>query len=109
TEHRCTTVPEVKKCTKAGTGCGSCVKVLGQLVDAELEANGVEVDKGLCGCFGHTREELYEIVLALRLTSYRELLDRYGREEARGGDGCEVDRKSTRLNSSHVKISYAVF
>src|SRR5690606_39278726 len=22
---------------------------------------------------------------------------------------CEVDRKSTRLNSSHVKISYAVF
>src|SRR5690606_41164772 len=23
--------------------------------------------------------------------------------------GCAVDRKSTRLNSSHVKISYAVF
>ena len=23
TEHSCTTVPEVKKCTKAGTGCGS--------------------------------------------------------------------------------------
>ncbi|MFF7367548.1 nitrite reductase large subunit NirB [Streptomyces tricolor] len=90
TEHRCTTVPEVKKCTKAGTGCGSCVKVLGQLVTAELEASGVEVDKGLCGCFGQTREELYEIVRALRITSYQELLDRYGREGARGGDGCEV-------------------
>ncbi|MEV6805447.1 nitrite reductase large subunit NirB [Streptomyces sp. NPDC051132] len=90
TEHRCTTVPEVKKCTKAGTGCGSCVKVLGQLVTAELEASGVEVDKGLCGCFGQTREELYEIVRALRLTSYRDLLDRYGREGARGGEGCEV-------------------
>src|SRR5690606_41377334 len=25
------------------------------------------------------------------------------------GDGHEEDRKSTRLNSSHVKISYAVF
>ncbi len=25
TEHNCTTVPEVKKCTKAGTTCGSCV------------------------------------------------------------------------------------
>src|SRR5690606_34781162 len=24
-------------------------------------------------------------------------------------EGCEGDRKSTRLNSSHVKISYAVF
>lgn len=90
TEHSCTTVPEVKKCTRAGTGCGSCVKVLGQLVTAELEASGVEVDKGLCGCFGQTREELYEIVRALRITSYRQLLDGYGREAARGGDGCEV-------------------
>ncbi|MER7180113.1 nitrite reductase large subunit NirB [Streptomyces hyaluromycini] len=90
TEHSCTTVPEVKKCTKAGTGCGSCVKVLGQLVTAELEATGVEVDKGLCGCFAQTREELYEIVLALRVNTYRDLLDRYGRKDARGGDGCEV-------------------
>ncbi|MGW1210546.1 nitrite reductase large subunit NirB [Streptomyces sp. NPDC002499] len=90
TEHSCTTVPEVKKCTKAGTGCGSCVKVLGQLVTAELEASGVEVDKGLCGCFAQTREELYEIVLALRVNSFQDLLDRYGREGARGGDGCET-------------------
>ncbi|MFG2952967.1 nitrite reductase large subunit NirB [Streptomyces sp. NPDC048291] len=89
-EHGCSTVPEVKKCTKAGTTCGSCVKVLGQLVTAELEASGVEVDKGLCGCFAQTREELYEIVLALRVGTYRDLLDRYGREGARGGDGCEV-------------------
>ncbi|MEV7283861.1 nitrite reductase large subunit NirB [Streptomyces sp. NPDC093252] len=90
TEHSCTTVPEVRKCTRAGSGCGSCAKVLGQLVSAELEASGVEVDKGLCGCFARTREELYEIVLALRITTHRELLDRYGRESARDGDGCEV-------------------
>ncbi|WP_438874203.1 nitrite reductase large subunit NirB [Streptomyces calidiresistens] len=89
-DHECTTVPQVKACTRAGTGCGSCVKVLGQLVDAELESRGVTVDKGLCGCFAHTRQELYEIVLALRLTSYRELLDGHGRPEARGGEGCEV-------------------
>src|SRR5436305_10532368 len=33
------------------------------------------------------------------------------RGEAGGkeGDGLDVDRKSTRLNSSHVRISYAVF
>ncbi|NBM18809.1 nitrite reductase large subunit NirB [Streptomyces sp. GC420] len=90
TEHSCTTVPEVKKCTKAGTGCGSCVKVLGQLVTAELEASGVVVDKGLCGCFAQTRQELYEIVRTLRITSYQTLLDNHGREAARGGDGCEV-------------------
>lgn len=83
-------MPEVKKCTRAGTGCGSCVKVLGQIVEAELEASGVEVDKGLCGCFAQTREELYETVLALRIDSYQDLLDRYGREEARGGEGCDI-------------------
>ncbi|MEU6216535.1 nitrite reductase large subunit NirB [Streptomyces sp. NPDC047022] len=89
-EHECTSVAEVKKCTKAGTGCGSCVKVLDGLVSAELEERGVETDKGLCDCFPQTREELYEIVLTLRIASYRQLLDRFGREGARGGDGCET-------------------
>ncbi|WFB09706.1 nitrite reductase large subunit NirB [Streptomyces sp. LX-29] len=86
----CTCVAEVKKCTKAGTGCGSCVKTLTALVNAELEAGGISVDKGLCGCFAYTRAELYEIVRTLRITSYARLLDSHGREEARRGDGCEV-------------------
>ncbi|WP_442815036.1 nitrite reductase large subunit NirB [Streptomyces sp. NBC_01298] len=78
-----TTVPEVKKCTKAGTGCGSCLKVIGQLMPPAA-------DKGLCDCFSFTRAELYEIVRTLRVTSYEKLLDSHGREEARGGEGCEV-------------------
>ncbi|WP_409236167.1 nitrite reductase large subunit NirB [Streptomyces sp. PA5.6] len=78
----CADLPEVKKCTKAGTGCGSCLKVIGQL----LPKSG---DGGLCGCFAQTRQELYEIVRALRVTSFRELLDGHGREEARGGEGCD--------------------
>ncbi|MGP3979885.1 nitrite reductase large subunit NirB [Streptomyces sp. KR80] len=90
TEHSCTDVPAVKKCTKAGTGCGSCVKVLTTLVNDELEASGVTVDKGLCGCFAHTRAELYEIVRVRRLTSYARVLDEHGRESARGGEGCEI-------------------
>ncbi|MFJ6941060.1 nitrite reductase large subunit NirB [Streptomyces sp. NPDC101132] len=79
----CATLPEVKKCTKAGTGCGSCVKVIGQL----LPPAG---DRGLCGCFTYTRAELYEIVRTLRITSYAALLDSHGREAARGGEGCDV-------------------
>ncbi|MBV9026152.1 MAG: nitrite reductase large subunit [Streptomycetaceae bacterium] len=90
TEHECTTVPQVKKCTKAGSGCGSCVKVLTTLVNEELKAGGITVEAGLCGCFSHTRAELYEIVRALRITSYADLLDRHGRQEARGGEGCEI-------------------
>ncbi|MFE3655781.1 nitrite reductase large subunit NirB [Streptomyces sp. NPDC059165] len=76
-------LPEVKRCTKAGTGCGSCVKVIGQLLPQAA-------DQGLCGCFSYTRSELYEIVRTLRLTSYAQLLDSHGREGARRGDGCEI-------------------
>ncbi|MEV3861519.1 nitrite reductase large subunit NirB [Streptomyces sp. NPDC050095] len=78
-----TTLPEVKKCTKAGTGCGSCVKLIGQL----LPKSG---DDGLCGCFKHSRQELYEIVRVKRITSFAQLLDEHGREQARGGEGCEI-------------------
>lgn len=79
----CATLTEVKKCTKAGTGCGSCVKVIGQLLPAAA-------DQGLCGCFPFTRAELYEIVRTRLLTSFEQLLDGHGRPEARGGNGCEV-------------------
>ncbi|MFI7007351.1 nitrite reductase large subunit NirB [Streptomyces sp. NPDC050145] len=78
-----TSLPEVKKCTKAGTGCGSCVKLIGQL----LPKSG---DGGLCGCFALTRQELYEIVRVKRITTFARVLDEHGRETARGGEGCEV-------------------
>ncbi|MER8186567.1 nitrite reductase large subunit NirB [Kitasatospora sp. NPDC094015] len=87
TEHGCGSVPEVKACTKAGSGCGSCVKLLGTVVDEELAAAGVEVDRGLCPCFGQTRAELYEIVRVKRIGTHRRLLAEHGRL---GGEGCEV-------------------
>src|SRR5690606_41583286 len=43
----------------------------------------------------------------LMVAPMRRELTRLGIEELRTPE--EVDRKSTRLNSSHVKISYAVF
>ncbi|MEU2950652.1 nitrite reductase large subunit NirB [Streptomyces xanthochromogenes] len=79
----CSSLPEAKQRTKAGTGCGSCVKTIGTL----LPRSG---DGGLCGCFARTRQELYEIVLALRISSFTELLDGHGRPAARGGEGCEI-------------------
>ncbi|MFJ3231890.1 nitrite reductase large subunit NirB [Streptomyces sp. NPDC086787] len=97
------TVPEVKKCTKAGTGCGSCVKLLGTLVAEELAAGGVTVDRGLCEHFGHTRAELYEIVRTLGIGSFGELLDGHGR----GGEGCDICKPAVAsilasLNGGHI-------
>ncbi|MEV6047102.1 nitrite reductase large subunit NirB [Streptomyces xanthochromogenes] len=79
----CSSLPEAKRRTKAGTGCGSCVKTIGTL----LPRAG---DGGLCGCFARTRQELYEIALALRISSFTELLDGHGRPAARGSEGCEI-------------------
>ncbi|MFF4171926.1 nitrite reductase large subunit NirB [Streptomyces sp. NPDC001744] len=80
---QCASLAEVKRCTRAGTGCGGCVKTIEKLLPAAA-------DQGLCGCFPHSRSELYEIARALRVTSFAALLDSHGRPEARGGEGCEV-------------------
>ncbi|MFC5910618.1 nitrite reductase large subunit NirB [Streptacidiphilus monticola] len=84
-EQGCSSVPEVKKCTKAGTGCGSCVKMLGSIVNEELEASGVEVRRGLCEHFEFTRAELYQIVRAKGITSFARLVAEHGT-----GAGCDV-------------------
>ncbi|MCX2967766.1 MULTISPECIES: nitrite reductase large subunit NirB [Streptomyces] len=84
-EQGCVTVPEVRKCTRAGTGCGSCVPALGALVAEELEAGGAGVDTRLCEHFAHTRAELYEIVRITGITSFSALVDGHGT-----GEGCEV-------------------
>ncbi|MER7752226.1 nitrite reductase large subunit NirB [Kitasatospora sp. NPDC097643] len=84
-EQGCDSVAAVKKCTRAGTGCGSCLKQLGTVVAEELEASGVSTAKGLCEHFAHTRAELYEIVRVTGITGFTELLARHG-----SGEGCEI-------------------
>ncbi|WP_416481691.1 nitrite reductase large subunit NirB [Streptomyces sp. CL12] len=78
-------VPEVKKCTKAGTGCGSCEKLLGTIVADELAARGVTAARGLCEHFTHTRAELYEIVRVKGITAFSRLIDEHG-----SGEGCQI-------------------
>ncbi|MFJ2576807.1 nitrite reductase large subunit NirB [Kitasatospora aureofaciens] len=84
-DQGCDSVAAVKKCTRAGTGCGSCLKQLATVVTEELEAAGVSTSKGLCEHFTHTRAELYEIVRVTGITAFTELLDRHG-----SGEGCEI-------------------
>ncbi|MFD3513451.1 nitrite reductase large subunit NirB [Streptomyces sp. NPDC058657] len=89
-ETGCTDVPAVKKCTRAGTGCGSCVKLLGTLVADELAEQGVEVSTGLCEHFAHTRAEIYEIVRVKRITTFAQLISEHGQPGQSAGEGCEI-------------------
>jgi nitrite reductase (NADH) large subunit len=55
------------------------------VLDCELEKMGVAVDKSICEHFPYTRQELGQIVRAMQIETFDELLGRFGR----GGDGCE--------------------
>ncbi|MGH3943020.1 MAG: nitrite reductase large subunit NirB [Pseudonocardiaceae bacterium] len=81
TAQGCASVPDLKACTKAGTGCGSCVPTLKKL----LASYGVEQSKALCEHFAHSRAELFEIVAATRIRTFSELVARHGR-----GRGCDL-------------------
>ncbi|SDG74835.1 nitrite reductase (NADH) large subunit [Lentzea fradiae] len=74
-------VAELKACTKAGTGCGSCVPMLKKL----LTECGVEQSKALCEHFTHSRAELFEIVRATRITTFSALIEKHGT-----GRGCDI-------------------
>jgi nitrite reductase (NADH) large subunit len=79
--YQLTTTTQVKHCTQAGTGCGSCVPLIGEL----LQQSGVEAQPFLCEHFAHSRQELYSLVRLHKIRSFEELLERHG-----VGQGCEI-------------------
>ncbi|MFN2410444.1 MAG: nitrite reductase large subunit NirB [Halomonas sp.] len=79
----------VKGETKASTGCGGCTALLKSVVDHELEARGVEVDKSICEHFAHTRQGLYDIVRVEGIKTFSELIDKHGNPETHRL-GCDI-------------------
>jgi nitrite reductase (NADH) large subunit len=76
---------ELKECTKAGTTCGGCAVMVGQVLNCELEKRGVEVNTDLCEHFPYTRQDLYMIVRSEQITKFEDLIARHGT-----GHGCDV-------------------
>ena len=76
---------ELKGCTRAGTSCGSCVPMLKKLLETELTKSGVEVSKALCEHIELSRQELFETIRVLELTSFEQVMAKYGT-----GDGCDI-------------------
>ncbi|WP_114193043.1 nitrite reductase large subunit NirB [Edaphovirga cremea] len=81
----CHTVAAIKSETKAGTGCGGCIPLITQVMNAELSKQGIEVNHHLCEHFAYSRQELYHLIRVDGIKSFEELLTKYGK-----GYGCEV-------------------
>jgi nitrite reductase (NADH) large subunit len=81
----CETIDAIKKCTKAGTGCGGCVPMVKDLMVHTMKANGKVVRNVLCEHFNYSRQELFDLVKINKLKTYDEVLDKFGT-----GDGCEL-------------------
>lgn len=85
TEQGLTSMDAIKKCTKAGTGCGGCVPLVKDLLVGTMKANGVYVKNILCEHFNYSRQELFDLVKIDSLKTYDDVLEHFGK-----GDGCEV-------------------
>jgi len=85
TEKDATSFDAMKKCTRAGTGCGGCVPLVKDLITATLKANGQYVRNVVCEHFSHSRQELFDLVRLHNIRTYDEALAKWGK-----GDGCEV-------------------
>ena len=79
------TVGAIKKCTKAGTGCGGCVPLITDIINLEVKKSGGKINTAMCGCFSYSRVELAEIIRKEKMQNYWEVLGRYGK-----GRGCEI-------------------
>ena len=81
----CETIDAIKKCTKAGTGCGGCIPMVKDLMVYTMKAQGKYVRNVLCEHFNYSRQEMFDLVKLHELKSYDEILDKLG-----SGDGCEL-------------------
>jgi nitrite reductase (NADH) large subunit len=75
----------LKRCTKAGTGCGGCVPLVIDVLKCELKRAGRAVVNHLCEHFPLSRTELFAVVKAKQLRTFGEIIERCGR-----GHGCET-------------------
>jgi nitrite reductase (NADH) large subunit len=80
-----TSVTGIKKCCKAGTGCGGCVPMLDDMLTAYLKSQGKEVKKTVCEHFNHTRQELYDYIKIDQIKDFKTLIAKHGK-----GHGCEI-------------------
>ena len=85
TDNEVFTIEGIKKCTKAGTGCGGCVPMVKDLISHSMKQMGRVVRNVICEHFDHTRQELFHLIKIKNIITFDEALDSMGK-----GHGCET-------------------
>jgi nitrite reductase (NADH) large subunit len=96
-------VSQIKACTKAGTGCGSCVGMVKDLLTAELKAAGKVVNNNLCEHFALSRAQMFTVVHATGITTFAQLIAEHGT-----GRGCEICKPTAASIFATIHNNYVL-
>jgi len=84
------TLNEVKKCTKAGASCGSCVGLVEQILESTVGGDYQSAgEPPICGCTDYSHQQVKDAIKANELKSNTEVYDYL---EWRNTDGCAACR-----------------
>ncbi|KAF4998563.1 hypothetical protein FGRMN_3090 [Fusarium graminum] len=84
----CKDVASLKKCTKAGTGCGGCLPLITTIFTKTMTSMGQTVTNYVCSHFNHSRADLFNIIMVKRLKSMAEVMREAGNDKT--ALGCEL-------------------
>ncbi|KAJ6075871.1 hypothetical protein N7499_007852 [Penicillium canescens] len=84
----CTSIAEVKSCTKAGTGCGGCMPLVQSIFNKTMLDMGQEVSNNLCSHIPYSRADLYNIVAIKQLKTFVDVMKTVGKNP--DSLGCEL-------------------
>ena len=84
-ERGVSTLAQLKDCTRASTGCGSCTWLCQQILKAVAPEFQEEHKKTICKCVPFAEDNLREILRSQKLRSVQDVLEIYG-----NGSGCEI-------------------
>jgi nitrite reductase (NADH) large subunit len=84
-ERGINTLSQLKECTRASTGCGSCTSLCQELLRAVAPEFEEEKKRVICACMPFAEDRLRDILRSQKLRSVQEVLEIYG-----NGVGCEV-------------------
>ncbi|KAF5354806.1 hypothetical protein D9756_005269 [Leucocoprinus leucothites] len=101
----CTTIGDLKKKTKVGTGCGGCMPLVTTLFNTEMKKAGHTLNNHLCSHFAMSRADLFSIIKVKKLRTFQEVATQVG--VSKNAIGCEICRPAigsilSSLYNEHV-------